>query len=111
MKYPRTGIIIAWLAVVFFAAEAALFKLSAGLDGPVRIMDLDRDGVINADALKVHYPELAVNLRHNLGIFVTQHLASSGMFIALAALAFSLATALYLTFGQTKGLDSDPPQI
>jgi len=105
MKYPRAGKIIAWLAVAFFGAEAALFKLRAGLNGPIRITDLDRDGVINADALKAHYPDLAVNLRHNLGIFVTQDLASSGMFIALAAFAFSLAAALYLTFGQTKRID------
>jgi len=102
MKHLKIARILAWLSVLFFAAVGILFKFNANLDGPAVIMNLDRDGVINADAVKAHYPELAGNLRRDLGIYVTKDLASSGTSLAYSALAFSIATALYLTLGRQK---------
>ena len=38
----------------------------------MRVTDLDRNGVINEDKLQECHPELAKNLRHNLGVWISE---------------------------------------
>ena len=63
-----------WNSVVLvaFIAGWAYFVSFTTLSAPMRITTLDRAGVLDEAKLREAYPDLAVNFRLNLGMWVAQ---------------------------------------
>jgi hypothetical protein len=60
------------VALLAFAIGMAYVVLVASLGAPSRVTTLDRAGVINEAELHASYPQLAANLRGDLGRWIAQ---------------------------------------
>lgn len=65
------ALLIVWnaVAMVLLIALWVYAARVVPLAGASRITTLDRAGVINEEALREHFPQLAENMRYNLGMW------------------------------------------
>jgi hypothetical protein len=65
-------LIILCFTLVGFVFSIPLIRLMNSQEGPRKLTELDRNGVINEDAVKRSYPQLADNIRYKLGHYMTE---------------------------------------
>jgi hypothetical protein len=91
-----------WKAILLWNAVAMLaFVVGLGyayvlwpLGGPVRITELDRAGVINEAKLRESFPDLAVNLRHDLGMCVAEIEREGAQFVVWMGIGAAVINVL-----------------
>jgi len=75
------------------------------LGGPARITELDRAGVIDKAKLQEAFPDLAVNLRHDLGMCVAEIEREGAQFVVwmgIAAAVINILLVLLLRSGMRR---------
>jgi hypothetical protein len=88
--------ILLWNAVVMLAFVVGLGYAYVlwPLGGPARITELDRAGVINEAKLRESFPDLAVNLRHDLGMCVAEIEREGAQFVVWMGIAAAVINVL-----------------
>jgi len=96
------------LAAVAFALLWGYLSFVAALGGPSRVAVLDRAGVIDEADLRVAYPSLVVNLRHDLGMWIAQKERRSGVRGSQIGLGVALVNlAVLVVFRTAQGRDAN----
>ncbi len=88
------------IAVLGFVGGWGYHYVLVGLSAPMRVTELDRAGVINEEALKKAFPDLAVNTRVEVGRWIAEDERQAASDAILAGLCLSvvnlaLSVALY----------------
>jgi len=109
----RKGLLILnYLAL--FAAMLAWFYVAwiASLGGPVRVTELDRNQVIDEAKLRKFSPQLAENLRGNVGNWIQEPTRSTAVLYAqcLAGLALLNIVGCHL-LGRKRSGDKQPAGV
>jgi len=103
--------VLVWnaVAILFFATVWAYAAWVASLDACMRVTSLDRAGVINEAKLREAWPNLAVNLRHDLGMWISEKPRKTACFAAVAGAVVAAGNlVLVLLLCRTRRLDRRP---
>ena len=100
-RFGLRKVLLVWNSVVLivFTIGWGYVSLITSLNGPLRVTAIDRVGAIDEAALRQAYPDLAVNLRHNLGMWIAEkerQAACSAMRMGVVVAGANIAMVLLL---------------
>lgn len=75
--------------IAFVAGLAWVVYIIAAMGAPIQITTLDRAGILDHEKLREAYPSLAVNPRHDIGIWVAARERRAAVIAASAGIAVS----------------------
>jgi hypothetical protein len=97
-----------WLLVIncgaaFFFAGCWVYAASvASIGGPARVTDLDRAGVIDKEKLRQSYPELAEDVRNNVGRWIQKAERDAAVRFAQCGIILASVNALGLYISRKR---------
>ena len=86
----NSGITLNLLCLIGLGIFLVYNNYVISLDAPLKVTALDRAGVINEDQLRDSFPELAGDVRRELGLWITEKQRSATDVVVLIAAAVAI---------------------
>ena len=96
--WKKSLVILNCVAAIAFLLWWPYLDWVVRMDAPLRMTELDRAGVIDEGKLRQWRPDLAENLRRNLGLWVAEQDHRAALNATQAGLVVALLNIVFLVF-------------